>query len=80
MRLESENTEVGLSEDDLFEEVERPELAQGSDAGTYDDLEPDIEEVVDEAVEEVVEAAPKPSRFTDADTVVSVTTFPSRKG
>jgi serine/threonine protein kinase len=72
VRLDSENTEVGLTDDDLFEEVERPELAQGSDAGTYDDLDPDIVEVVDDA--------PKPPRFKDADTVVSVTTFPPRKG
>lgn len=63
---EGEHTDVG-SASDLFAEAERPELAHGSDAGTYDDLEAEIE---------VVSSAPK---FMDSDTVVSVSAFPPRK-
>lgn len=69
MDSEAENTEVGLSTNDLFEDADNPALAQGSDAGTYDDLEPEIE----------IEEPPKPPKFVDNDTVVSVSAFPPRK-
>jgi len=74
---ETEHTEIGLSGDDLFAvEVDRPELAQGSDAGTYDELEAEIE--IEAAPEDGDKRQPRP--FMDSDTVVSVSAFPPRKG
>ena len=63
---EAENTEIGVSGNDLFGDVDHPGLAQGSDASTYD--EPEIE----------LEVAPSP-KFKDSDTVVSVSAFPPRR-
>jgi eukaryotic-like serine/threonine-protein kinase len=62
-------TELGGSVPDESGPPEDPVLAHGSDAGTYDDdLEPEIH------IEEST-----PARFKDADTVVSVSMFHTRK-
>jgi serine/threonine protein kinase len=66
---EAEHTEISASGNDLFADLGHPGLAHGSEASTYEDLEPEIE----------IEAeSPKP-KFMDSDTVVSVSAFPPRK-
>jgi serine/threonine protein kinase len=75
---DGEHTEVHLSSNDVFDGEYELELAQGSDAGTYEDLEAEIEMVDDAQQRPTPLATPRP-RFMDNDTVVSVSTFPRKR-